>query len=103
MNIVHNAMTAIVTNNIKDGKVDISIDFKEDSLNICILDNGGGIPTENLDKIFDPYFTTRENGSGIGLYMSKIIIEHHMQAHLSVQNHTSGAKFCIKLKCKEND
>lgn len=101
MNIVHNAMTAIVGNGTKEGLINIELTFRSNRLNICISDNGGGIDESNFEKIFDPYFTTRENGSGIGLYMSKVIIEHHMQGLLSVQNHNDGTKFCIELKCKE--
>ncbi len=100
MNIVHNAMTAIVKISQQNGEIDISLNSVGDKLNICIVDNGGGIDEKNLDKIFDPYFTTRENGSGIGLYMSKIIIEHHMQGYLNVQNYHDGTKFCIELRCK---
>lgn len=101
MNIVHNAMTAIIGNNKKEGLINIELTYRDARLNICICDNGGGIDASNFEKIFDPYFTTRENGSGIGLYMSKVIIEHHMQGFLTVQNHNDGTKFCIELKCQE--
>lgn len=103
MNIVHNAMTAIVKTMPTQGSIDIILDSSNEKLNISIIDNGGGIKEENIEKIFDPYFTTRENGSGIGLYMSKVIIEHHMQGHLNVQNYNDGAKFCIELRCKEGE
>jgi len=101
MNIVHNAITAIIKTAQSKGVIDIMLDSIADQLTICIIDNGGGIQEENLGKIFDPYFTTRENGSGIGLYMSKVIIEHHMQGHLNVQNYNDGTKFCIELRCQE--
>ncbi len=102
MNIVHNAMTAITGNHKKEGFIQIELFFHEGKLNICISDNGGGIDETNIEKIFDPYFTTREKGSGIGLYMSKVIIEHHMQGSLNVQNHNEGTMFCIELKCQED-
>ena len=102
MNIVHNAMTAIVKISQQNGEIDITLNSVGEKLTICIVDNGGGIQEKNLDKIFDPYFTTRENGSGIGLYMSKIIIEHHMQGYLNVQNYNEGTKFCIELRCLES-
>lgn len=101
MNIVHNAMTAVVANNNRNGLIQIELTLDDKRLNICISDNGGGIDESNLEKIFDPYFTTRENGSGIGLYMSKVIIEHHMQGYLTVQNHNEGTMFCIELKSQE--
>ncbi len=100
MNIVHNAMTAIVKTSQGGGKIMITVGTHRNRLRIFIADNGGGIKEENLDKIFDPYFTTRENGSGIGLYMSKVIIEHHMQGRLRVQNRDDGTRFCIGLHCK---
>lgn len=102
MNIVHNAMTAITGTPKKEGLIRIGLSFREGKLHICISDNGGGIDEENIEKIFDPYFTTREKGSGIGLYMSKVIIEHHMQGSLNVQNHNEGTMFCIELKYQEN-
>lgn len=102
MNIVHNAVIAIIKTSQTKGCIDITLNSTGKKLNICIIDNGGGIAEANLDKIFDPYFTTRENGSGIGLYMSKVIVEHHMQGHLNVSNYKDGTKFCIELRCKEN-
>ncbi|MDA3908782.1 MAG: ATP-binding protein [Sulfurimonas sp.] len=101
MNIVHNAMTAIIKNNKEKGLIHIELTLRDGRLNICISDNGGGIDESNFEKIFDPYFSTREDGSGIGLYMSKVIIEHHMQGFLTVQNHKDGTKFCIELKSQE--
>jgi signal transduction histidine kinase len=62
-------------------------------------DNAGGIKKENIAKIFDPYFTTKSNtgGSGLGLYIAKIIIEHNMYGTLTVANTKEGAKFTISL------
>jgi two-component system, NtrC family, C4-dicarboxylate transport sensor histidine kinase DctB len=66
---------------------------------ITISDNAGGIPEAIIGKIFDPYFTTRgpEKGTGIGLYMSKIIIEKNIPGHLSVRNTGEGAQFRIEV------
>lgn len=97
MNMVHNAMMAIINKKQMNGFILIDIISDINSTEINIIDNGGGIKEENIKKIFDPYFTTRENGSGIGLYMSKVIIEHHMKGRLSVQNHNDGTKFSITL------
>ena len=98
MNIVHNAMMAIINNNQKKPYILIEIISNTSTTTINIIDNGGGIKEENIKKIFDPYFTTRENGSGIGLYMSKVIIEHHMKGRLSVKNFESGTMFSITLQ-----
>jgi len=79
----------------------ISIYIYEDKLNIFIeiLDNAGGIDTENLDKIFDPYFTTKhkKGGTGMGLYISKIIMMSSFKGDISVQNEMQGAKFTLKI------
>jgi nitrogen fixation/metabolism regulation signal transduction histidine kinase len=98
LNMIHNTMMAITETKQKNGYVNISILSKNNKLIIELMDNGGGVKDENLEKIFDPYFTTKPNGSGIGLYMSKIIIEHHMQGSLTAQNFNDGVKFVIELQ-----
>jgi len=64
-----------------------------------VTDNAGGIADEILDKVFDAYFTTKDlgKGTGLGLFMSKIIIEKNMGGRLSVQNVTEGAEFRIEV------
>ena len=66
---------------------------------IIVEDNGGGIHESIINKIFEPYFTTKHEGkgTGIGLYMSKTIIETNMGGNLRVENSQFGAKFIIEL------
>ena len=64
---------------------------------VSILDNASGIALKDIEKIFEPYFSTKENGLGIGLYMSKIIIEKNMGGKLSVENLAEGAKFTLSF------
>jgi len=85
----------------------LTIQMKDNSnsVSIIFLDNARGIENKNLNKIFEPYFTTKENsGTGIGLYMTKMIIEDHMNGKIFVKNiENGGAKFTIVLPVwKEN-
>ena len=84
---------------IENKKITIGLKSDENYAYITIEDNGGGIPKDVISKIFDSYFTTKlaTHGTGIGLYMSKNIIEKNMSGELSVKNSSSGACFTIKL------
>ncbi|MBF0274064.1 MAG: PocR ligand-binding domain-containing protein [Nitrospinae bacterium] len=100
LNLISNAKDAIIAkgSNFK-GVINVT-NFIEDSKHIVTIeDNGGGIDENILDRIFEPFFTTKLNqeGTGIGLYMSKMIIEEHMYGKLNVANSTNGAMFTIVL------
>jgi len=98
INILNNAKDALIENQIKDKRVYIDIKEEEKNIIITIEDNAGGIPTDIMSKIFDPYFSTKsKNGTGLGLYMSKMIIEEHMHGHILVRNSDKGAVFEIQL------
>jgi len=100
LNILSNAKDALIENQEGNRTVSINIFSQNDKAIITIEDNAGGIPATIINRIFDPYFTTKDEGkgTGIGLYMSKTIVETNMGGKLEVTNSQTGAKFTIKLK-----
>jgi signal transduction histidine kinase len=101
LNILLNAKDILVEKkNLQTKKIWIRLYEDDTKIVVAVEDNGGGIHKDIIGKVFDPYFTTKADnkGTGIGLYMSKIIIEEHMSGSLSVQNSQEGAEFCIALK-----
>jgi signal transduction histidine kinase len=99
LNIINNAKDALLDNNREERKIILTLTKKESYLILSIADNAGGIPLDIINKVFDPYFSTKinKNGTGLGLYISKIIIDEHMQGKLSVSNTQDGACFQIQL------
>jgi PAS domain S-box-containing protein len=93
LNLLNNAKDALEENSIEKPKINIHIKGKK----ITIQDNAGGIRDDVLRRVFEPYFTTKEQGkgTGMGLYISKIIIEENMNGKLSVENVDGGAMFMI--------
>lgn len=94
-----NAKEAILVRNINNGKITLTLQKKEKIAQLTVTDNGGGISEEVLPRLFDPYFSTKETGTGIGLYMSKMIIENSMNGQISVKNVPNGAEFSIITPC----
>ena len=96
LNLIKNAEDALLENPSLANPT-ITIEAYENTL--LVSDNAGGIKNEIIDKIFDPYFSTKrkKDGTGLGLYMSKIIVEDHCQGHLHVENTEHGARFQIIL------
>jgi PAS domain S-box-containing protein len=99
LNLFKNAQDNFVEKGTPQPKIDITVDEIDSEFTLVIHDNGGGIPEEYIEKIFEPYFSTKDekNGTGLGLYMSKIIIDEHCHGSLIVKNEDGGAKFIIKL------
>ena len=104
MNIILNAKDSFHKHKQLNPFIEICCRKEEDSAVIFIRDNGGGIPLEILDKIFDPYFTTKfmSQGVGMGLYMSKMIIENHMGGRIKVTNTDIGVEVTIIMSDKGN-
>jgi nitrogen-specific signal transduction histidine kinase len=100
LNIIKNAQDNFKEKGIKSGKIDIYTYDLEEGVGVDICDNGGGIPSAIISKIFDPYFSTKDekNGTGLGLYMSKTIIQEHHHGRLSVKNRGDGVCFTIMIK-----
>ncbi len=100
LNILANAKDAIFEREPDRSFIKIDVhSSSDDTLEISIEDSAGGISEDIIDKVFDSYFTTKQEGSGtgIGLYMSKQIVENSLQGRLSVGNTANGARFVIEL------
>ena len=103
INLIQNAKDAFILNDIKNKKITIVL-REEQILNkkyslLEISDNAGGISKENIDKIFEPYFTTKHKsqGTGLGLFMSKMIIEKSLDGTIKHKNITEGSTFTISI------
>jgi signal transduction histidine kinase/ABC-type uncharacterized transport system substrate-binding protein len=107
LNIVNNAKDSIIkqreTNKKFKGLINIDILRKKEFVQIEISDNGGGVDEKDMKKIFDSYYSTKEKGHGIGLYMTKVIIEDKMQGSINVLNKNDGATFIIKLRLENEN
>ncbi|WP_457744233.1 sensor histidine kinase [Sulfurimonas sp.] len=104
INILNNAKDILIENNITNKKVIITATKKDNTITLLIEDNAGGISEDIIDKIFDPYFTTKETqGTGLGLYMSQIIIHKYCNGTLKVFNTKNGALFEIILPTEERE
>jgi signal transduction histidine kinase/ABC-type amino acid transport substrate-binding protein len=99
LNIINNAKEQFIEKNIDNAQILIKSYDRGEIAVMEISDNAGGIDDEIMDKIFDPYFSTKfdKNGTGLGLHMSKNIIEQHYKGRIYVQNIENGAKFTIEI------
>jgi PAS domain S-box-containing protein len=99
LNILNNARDALMERQPRNPRVAITICREGDRAVITISDNAGGVPEEIMGKIFDPYFTTKgpQEGTGVGLFMSKAIIEKNMGGRLAARNAGEGAEFRIEV------
>lgn len=100
INIINNAKDALDAHPPESGgKIEVNVFQESEAAVIRICDNGGGIDPEIIQKVFEPYFTTKfkSQGTGIGLYMSKTIVEKNMHGSLDAANEGDGACFTIRL------
>jgi len=93
LNFINNAKDSFVEHKITPAKIVIEINKPY----IKVSDNAGGIPAEHQKKVFEPYFSTKEESDGIGLYIAKTIIEKEMKGELSLVSNDKGSTFIIKF------
>ncbi len=94
LNIINNAKEALQVHNPTQAKIIITVN----ALTVSVKDNGGGIDEKIIDKIFEPYFSTKGDSDGIGLYIAKTIIERAFKGELSAQNRDKGAEFVMRFE-----
>jgi signal transduction histidine kinase len=99
LNLLGNAKNALVERKINNPRIQVTAFAEDKEAVVTITDNAGGIPASDMDRIFEPLFTTRKEtgGTGVGLYMSKSIIEKNMGGTLSAANVDGGAQFRIEV------
>jgi len=99
LNILKNAMDNFKEKDIQNPTIMIESIDTDNGAKLTICDNGGGIPDTIIEKIFDPYYSTKDekNGTGLGLYMSKTIVEEHHKGRLSVKNREDGVCFIVEI------
>lgn len=97
LNVITNARDAIQERGVREGRIRLRMQTKGGYACVTVSDNGGGFTQEILEKAFDPYFTTKDTGSGIGLYMTKTIIERNMGGQVLAANGEDGAEITLTI------
>jgi signal transduction histidine kinase len=99
LNLINNAIDALVQKDSDNPKINIHVEDLCDYLEIYVEDNGIGISEESMEKIFEPYFSTKgKNGTGLGLYMSQIIAQKQFDGEISVESSDFGTSFLVTIK-----
>lgn len=100
LSLISNAKDALLIGEVDHPKITIAVTEESKTVTISVCDNGGGINEAIQAKIFEPYFSTKgeKSGTGLGLYMSKTIVEEHLNGEIKVYNSEEGACFAITLK-----
>jgi signal transduction histidine kinase len=102
LNLLVNAKEAILEHRQSGGRIRVLLEQKDGRAVLDVEDNGGGIPVNILPQLFDPYFTTKDQGTGIGLYMAKMIIERNMEGTISAENIEGGARFVLSIPLEKS-
>lgn len=97
LNLLANAKEAILKRKAPPGRIAIALERRGDAAVLTVWDNAGGIDEAVLPKVFDPYFTTKEQGSGIGLYMTRMIVERNLRGRIEAANRDGGALFTVSI------
>ncbi|ADD68778.1 PAS/PAC sensor signal transduction histidine kinase [Denitrovibrio acetiphilus DSM 12809] len=99
LNFLTNSRDAIENVKGVKGVVHIFVSEDEEKVHICIEDNGGGIPDHIMKRIFDPYVSSKgDKGTGLGLYMAKLIVKDRMNGDIHLENTDIGLRICISFK-----
>jgi two-component system sensor histidine kinase FlrB len=96
-NLVHNALQATDSNQVKQAVINIQIYSQHNTVYISVKDNGSGINSKNIDKIFEPFYTSSHKGTGLGLAVVKSVVEAHQGKVNYLSKAGEGAHFCLKL------
>ena len=104
LNIFNNAIDAMTEDKVKEKRIEVKITVEAERLLINISNSGNSIKPKIAKKIFEPYFSTKDkNGTGLGLYMAKVIIEEHMGGQITIDKaYTEGVRFLIELPYKNS-
>jgi PAS domain S-box-containing protein len=102
LNLLANARDAIQDTPGLSGLIQIEVSREGDNALLRVSDNGGGIPVTPLERIFEPYFTSKDTGTGLGLYMSKVILEQGMKGTITARNIPGGAEFSLTIPLAED-
>ncbi len=105
VNLLKNSQESLVEHRDNNRKITTIIYETKNNIVVEVCDNGLGIKDEIKDKIFEPYFSTKDekNGTGLGLYMSQTIIKKHIEGSLYVRDYKDGACFIVEIPKKAND
>jgi len=105
LNLLNNAKDAMIEHKTKKPQISIHVQTGGTMIMVTVCDNGGGVADAIIDKVFDPYFTTKfkAQGTGIGLYMVKTIMEKSMNGSVSIHNRGAGACFILELPQRDSD